>query len=1126
MSLGGFTPTKPNNHMPQINTSTSNVSSKNVPEKKKKKENQHEATTTVKVNGTTFTFNNNFIEALPTHVSISFDGACRGNGGIDAKSSCAVYVGDYQESYAEVLPGVITNNGAEIYGGFRSLQIAMALVEAAPQITHITIKGDSTHVIHAFTSGDIYSRVRNSKRLQNSELWKSMNELWSQASLLEPKISWEWVPRELNREADELSNAALDDRLPRPEITSDETASITNSELLEMVEKLRETRFPTIRTLPDDLAETWKITCSQILEAMNNENNREKYSIVFLILPLLLSCYGSRIGSKEDFKKLRHHITLLRQDTYRVHCLIELQSKVPAQPASLKEPASEEKIIDTLCSRGLHTKVFNVFDKSTEVRPHDEQSIERMQHFFPQDQELPKRLPPSPPHAVKPIEFGRIKHAVRKMRRGKSPGWSGWTRELIWPLIASRLPSVAQVNFCRFIFKICHPEEKDHQSLFNRIIISAVLIPLYYTEKDKYRPVTLPEFWSKVAFNIVLECKKNDSTLTNSCHTMMRPGNCVLATHWIQAALAKGWVIVCCDGHNAHNTIWRNLSFDYFRSKQTLYGEAYDLLNLVYTNPRNEAVAFGKDGKKIGVIPSKTGGKQGCASAQLMYTAGIYKATEHLQEHMAIVSDDVSIATPPDDLSRAVEIIKCFETIGQKMNGPKMFIIGDVKIPRSHLPACFPRDIRIEKECATVLGAIVKTNGCSESSLRELCNNWIAKKVRTKLKLIQDMPTCKKNKYNILQELQWFFAYAATTFCQRAAEITFEKVEQLMTELALKLTEIPDSPLIHHLLKTSAKDGGLGLFPIHTLLNYLRSNAFQKSSSFLLEKHLENPHLPNEPLNARAAWSKIFATYKTKDPFFTKFTSILEAWPKNKWTTLSDQEFTFFCGLTIGHLPPIRPECPDAPESIATDSEEAFHHLLACHKCASKFRWSRHERVLYGIHNALRYHCATFSSVNPKGYPLPGNGKGGPDMFVEMDNTNYAADVTIIKPRRVKEALRSHPLTDATRVKHNKYKEFARVTSFEIAPLVFSTSGIPTQETAEFLQTWVSAAFSPKLAFRDCLNIAQCEILRATMTGYERINAATAWGTRNDESNEDDEEGALLSAATHQDDAQVLFGNS
>ena len=127
--------------------------------------------------------------------SLYFDGASRGNPGL---SGCGFVI--YDNNNKSIYKGskfldINTNNYAEYMGLILGLETAID-----NNIDNIIIKGDSLLVINQMNN----KYNVNSSNLIN--LYKKSKEL----EVNFKKITYVWIKRELNKDADELANSIID----------------------------------------------------------------------------------------------------------------------------------------------------------------------------------------------------------------------------------------------------------------------------------------------------------------------------------------------------------------------------------------------------------------------------------------------------------------------------------------------------------------------------------------------------------------------------------------------------------------------------------------------------------------------------------------------------------------------------------------------------------------------------------------------------------------------------------------------------------------------------------------------------------------------------------------------------
>ncbi|KAF3931014.1 hypothetical protein ABW20_dc0102160 [Dactylellina cionopaga] len=155
-------------------------------------------------------------------MKFNVDGACRGNGqpGSIAVAACIHYRDDepssYKKSYLPRDDPVPTNQRAEISAIILALEWALERYQElfnSPTV-HIKIHSDSTYAINCMTvwidkwiERGWYNTAGHP--VANGDLLQHALHLHNQITRL-GKVTYTWIPREENQEADAICNEALD----------------------------------------------------------------------------------------------------------------------------------------------------------------------------------------------------------------------------------------------------------------------------------------------------------------------------------------------------------------------------------------------------------------------------------------------------------------------------------------------------------------------------------------------------------------------------------------------------------------------------------------------------------------------------------------------------------------------------------------------------------------------------------------------------------------------------------------------------------------------------------------------------------------------------------------------------
>jgi hypothetical protein len=246
----------------------------------------------------------------------------------------------------------------------------------------------------------------------------------------------------MNKEADEICNAVLDDdREWNTSVISPRSQPTTTEQTLQSILKLlQQQRRPTIRTLPAVLRNEWSAFVTLLL--MRYKEDPDKTRMMFLIAPHLITLNRKPwIGCRDDFAFTRTHLIALRTPEYlddTIHTLLETLQKQEKPTKTQKGSGLNKSQITAYVKAGLFSKIWETNDQYDIAKPTLE-NVELIRKGFPQA-DLPPELPVHPTHTVS-LKYLDIRCMVRKLKKGKAVGLSGWCRELLEPVISAVTPT-------------------------------------------------------------------------------------------------------------------------------------------------------------------------------------------------------------------------------------------------------------------------------------------------------------------------------------------------------------------------------------------------------------------------------------------------------------------------------------------------------------------------------------------------------------------------------------------------------------------------------------------------------------------------------------------------------------
>jgi ribonuclease HI len=1045
------------------------------------------------------------------HITISFDGAMRGNGINNKeqhqKGSIGVFVERYSCSFSvgKELKDAYTNNQAEIAAAIQAVNTAINITNKhGPK--SFTIQGDSAHVISKIMNGDLTGYVLRKGEV-NSHKWVELKGSLENLQHLFSDFSFKWVPREKNREPDELANAVLDNRPPNPNILSSLSFSFDHSFIDTLILQLQTTKLSTLRTLPDSLALLWQSFMTNILAKYSTNKEEQTFTRkLFTILPHILSLPAHNIQNTSIFSRIKAHIILLNDDQYLQESIILLQEKISnfQQAERQKNPANEEKRIKTLCSRGLFHKCLPGED--IELAEPSSENIEKIRNLFPKH-ELPNPLDIIRAH---PCTFSEVKAVFRKLKRGKSPGLSGWTRELLYPLFQQPSPIVQSIIahlFSDFTNTNLTEVEKN-------FFLNGILSPLTYkSSPGKIRPIIIPDAFFKIAWSVVIGSVNDPNISNNSSHTFNRKGSAQLSLVAVQQALQENEDVICMDAENAYNTVLRKAAFQYLEKHKNYYYRCFPLINLMYCNPSK--ATWYHLGSAIASIDITAGTRQGCVSGMWFYTLATLELNMKHRKFITQTADDVHIIK--NAIGKVTEIVEDFKSIGQNIAGKKLKIISSK--PTLILPQCIKHG-EIHRNATKILGGIVSPKGAKEEGEIEITNP-ILSKISKKYKSILSLPTSLQNKFLIFHALSLDYLYFCETFFIETRNFFFEKLESILLDTFCTLFSLHrdnqgELPSHFVFLFSPVKDGGFGCFPYAHTHDFFLQKAKARAVEYIRSFFFPDFHPTHDGAtrntphpSLKSLWTSIHRTdfapishakqQMRAGAFSTSnFFSWLTTWPTNSITTLSDEEFLFACRFRLSHLTPRPYPCPREEICLSSLSPYQYtQHIVSCIHCAAQNFHIRHEKVNNMLHKTCQYH--SFHTIaNPKGLPIPKHTKGGADLLALGSSSHiFALDVALAKEK--KETETNERLAAIFLRKMSHYKDYQQKTGHIPIPFVMSLQGVIYSKTLSLIEPFFTSPFPNPLFRKDLISNVQFALIRGLLQGINLTHARSQQQNNNTE---------------------------
>lgn len=678
--------------------------------------------------------------------------------------------------------------------------------------------------------------------------------------------------------------------------------------------------------------------------------------------------------------------------------------------------------------------------------------------------------------------------AYKRLKRHKTSTLSGWTRELLYPVLFNSRDDLSR-NFLTQIFTEFINVDISHSE--RQLFTTPILIILKYASIAKRRPLLLLDCILKISWHLVL-MNSDDEAISSTGHVYGLRGQTQVAVHSITAALQQSQPVVGMDAVSAFPTICRKALFAYLKSKPYIYGKSYALFNMLYSQPV-VAVHF-IDGNISHRFNISTGTLQGCVSASRAYicatiaTCSAWKqSTVHVIDDVHIVKDAFNITTP---------IIQGFLNIKQKLDGPKKRLFHH----DSNLD--IPIDFPIQTVTSTpfkILGAYFAFPHNTVAQISNLLYPYI-EKIKSKCNSIVALPTTIQCKLLILRSIMWNYLYIFETSEQRCRDHLAQTIDRIHQETFERITNMTLDQATQVRLFFPIEDGGFGLVPFTELHNHLYANACNRSKPLLAGKHLPFLHFPESSTynSLRNMWTQVFKQHivavraksisLTERNFLrctTSFTSWICCWPTNYHTSLRDDHYITGLQVRFDCLQPPDRQCLTDGIRLSSMSRNDFtQHFFTCKSCAAKHNILKHEHVVKSIHQTLRFHNIIVHIPKSGEVPKPENHRGGTDLFV------HSTDVWHIDVKVCSNGVSSQS-TLKTRTRFvqtmNWYKNFENIYKAKTIPFCISIQGIIDQLTIEKLDLMLENSTHPKATRHAIFVNTQMALIKGIHQGLQLV---------------------------------------
>lgn len=1002
------------------------------PEREKKKRNVGAKTQRDGAEEDLFSFFKGDLEkliGLKKHITVTFDGACRGNQTKEKKASCGacawVMSGDdkagdaFDFRMSKIEGDKPTNNKAELRACIMAVRLAAEIAGALKETPNVIIKGDSLYVVSGVLDGKLATITKEKSAQINWEEWNELRRAVLEADCV---FEWRWIPRCLNEAADECANAALDDK------------DINRVPLYNKV-PWRETSHAIQQ---QDLWDYWTCTTRSACKFLS---------------PYLHDSW------RKLFFALLHNALSATQDVEAAWFSVIAAPMIYLFP---QPKASQRTFLSRVSDINIATKVFSdTLTKPTAIEKREfpsktlEQSVEYLVSCGKSSRacellegKVISVMPATKPDAVKTwpeakydnkllfkdtdamdIAFAQIVAAVRGMRNGKAADLGGWTKELFSVLLRD-ISDINKQLIEMFFTKVAN-------MAFPEVIVNCLRSDkgLYIGDERKKRGVSLSSFFSKVLWRMTFDRNPN--------HFL--PQSIFGAVARVQFALDTGKYILKTDGSNAFFNVDRRKVFNSLQHIECPLLRA--MWNFSYGS--SSKVVLRDDGARTFFHDMSTGVKAGCASGSKLFIKGLESITS-LPGTPAIVDDIYFINEADKDRNVAMEEARNkLSVTGIEFFGPKtrfisasdepLEMLGGVVLPNSKLP--------INATTTKIINPVLQL-------LRKLAGLQVSKQAKFVM-------------FNtILLRMKYMFRATHLVQCRAIAEQLDLDVQAIFKEVfGLQAMPSDRTALIH----LPVEHGGLGIAHFLSLSRWYWSKQIDEMFFWTPEQRKAR-YSPGFDPSLTEAGATLVGTLALQDNIIVKSVLAIKKAPSahiirtipRENLKLEDKAFMAMLFSKLQYLPTFF-----TPACEITAGHDLYAHMVECGKCRQGA--VRHNAVAYELMRCIPK-IGFVVSQSTSHLPLPkhtatGSQRlwsdktvAGPDMIVYAGSDVHAIDFTIVNPAiegRYSEKPRTRDtILRAVQKKKETYVEWEETYKMSCKAFVMTTNGFFGYDTVALLEQY------------------------------------------------------------------------
>ena len=487
------------------------------------------------------------------------------------------------------------------------------------------------------------------------------------------------------------------------------------------------------RVIPATSKHSWVGLCSIYLQRawrahkQNDIDARDRALIAFLLLPrqALQRDAGQRSAKYKLKRKLQRHITHTRETATSITLNVSSDNNdtvthTPTHEAN--QLARNVKRAAELVRAGHISRAAAAITQTAPVTL-TPSVIEQLKQLHPPAGSPVSLCPDNAP--VLYISGKDLNQHFRAFNdNGAAPGPSGWTGDLIQPLLSNNrcLDPIAML-----LMLIINGEAKGQ---LQHMLQAMRGVPLAKPQSTKVRPIDMGEVWVKVAGRIAMKQVDTARVFPIIQYGTAVKGGCEKAIHIVQTLLEKhthdnpinastATVAISTDIANAFNTCSRAHIF----STMCDTPATYPLLRMFHWSHSSSSnvLVYNNDTSIIAaVIPSAAGTKQGDPLASFGYNLSMQPTYSAVQTHvpqvtLVAIHDDLTIVGPLEYAMKAFDYFNelLLQRGDLKLQPTKCRVLSPSSITSTHTAVqkeCESRSLTFIAGCMSLLGGYIGTD--------------------------------------------------------------------------------------------------------------------------------------------------------------------------------------------------------------------------------------------------------------------------------------------------------------------------------------------------------------------------------------------------------------------------------